>query len=136
MESLQGRVYLVTGGGSGIGRSTCLDLAKYGANVAVSDISLEQAQKTVSEINKQYPNVTAIAIKCNVAVSKEVQAMVEETVSKFGRLDGAVNSAGIMGVNIKTTEYPEDVFDRLVQINLAGVFLLCQVPSCSNTKAT
>jgi len=123
MESVKDRVVLVTGGGSGIGKATCLQLAKYGAKVAVADINLEEAQRTVAIINKEYPSASAVALKCNVSVSKEVQSMVESTVAKFGRLDGAVNSAGIVGYSAKAAEYSEEIFQKLVQINLTGVFL-------------
>jgi len=123
MESLQGRVALVTGGGSGIGRTTCIELARYGAKVVLSDISAEEAQQTVSIITKKYPNSLVIALKCDVSSPTDVAAMVTATVEKFGRLDFAVNCAGIGGTFAKVSDYDDDMFDLLVKVNLKGVYL-------------
>jgi len=100
-----------------------MELAKYGAKVALADVNLEPTQQTVSAILEKYPNAHLVAMKCDVGSGRDVCAMVDATVKKFGRLDGAVNCAGIGGIYSKTADYPDDLFDKLVQINLKGVFL-------------
>jgi len=100
MASLQGKVIVVTGGSSGIGKSICVDLAKVGAKVVVVDVNLEDAKKTVALIKSQYPNAEAITVKCDVAQSSEVAQMIAEAI-KLGPLYGAVNCAGIGGGNVQ-----------------------------------
>jgi len=127
MDSLQGRVILVTGGASGIGRQTCIDLAKYGAVVSICDANLEEAQKTASLILNKFANASAYAIKVDVTSAQEVENMVKVTVEKFGRLDGAVNCAGISGISgqgpKEIADHSDDRFDRVIAVNLKGVFL-------------
>ena len=118
---LEGKVALVTGGGSGIGRATCLAMAREGAKVAVADVVVEGGQETVRLI--QDAGGEAIFIKADVSNAAEVEAMVRQTVASYGRLDCAFNNAGIEGPVCSTAEYTEEDFDRVVAIDLTGVWL-------------
>lgn len=111
----------MTGGASGIGRVTALVLAKEGAKVMVTDVSVEGGEATVKMISDA--GGRAIFAKTDVTKSNEVEAMVNETVKQFGRLDFALNNAGIDGVRARTADYPEDVWRQVIDIDLTGVFL-------------
>lgn len=121
MASFSGKVALVTGGGSGIGRATAKMFAREGARVAVVDINKETAEKTAHQINSE--EGTAIAIEADVAEAGDVEAMAERTVEEFGRLDCACNSAGLESTKVPIAEYTEKDFDEMININLRGVWL-------------
>jgi NAD(P)-dependent dehydrogenase (short-subunit alcohol dehydrogenase family) len=118
---LQGKVVLVTGGGSGIGRATSILLAKQGAKVMIADYVPEGAERTVKMIKEAGGEANCIA--ADVSVTRQVEMMVDKTVETYGRLDCAFNNAGIEGKMVDTADYPEDVFDRIIAINLKGVWL-------------
>jgi NAD(P)-dependent dehydrogenase (short-subunit alcohol dehydrogenase family) len=118
---LQGKVVLVTGGGSGIGRATSILLARQGARVMIADYVPEGAERTVKMI-KEAGN-EASCLTADVSITSQVEMMVNRTVATYGRLDGAFNNAGIEGKMVDTAEYPEEVFDRIIAINLKGVWL-------------
>jgi NAD(P)-dependent dehydrogenase (short-subunit alcohol dehydrogenase family) len=118
---LQGKVTLVTGGGSGIGRATSILLAKQGAKVMIADYVPEGAERTVKMIKDAGGEASCVA--ADVSVAAQVQMMIDKTVATYGRLDCAFNNAGIEGKMVDTAEYPEDVFDRIMAINLKGVWL-------------
>jgi len=118
---LDGKVALVTGGGSGIGRATVLALAREGARVGVVDVTASNGEETVRLV--QAANGQATFIKADVSKSAEVEAMVNQVVSTYGRLDIGINNAGIEGEMVPTTDYPEDVWNRVIGINLTGVWL-------------
>ncbi len=120
-QVLQGKVVLVTGGGSGIGRATSILLAKEGAKVMIADYVPEGAERTVKMIKEAGGEASCIA--ADVSVTRQVEIMVDKTVATYGRLDCAFNNAGIEGKMVDTAEYPEDVFDRIIAINLKGVWL-------------
>jgi len=118
---LENKVVLVTGGGSGIGRATSLLLAKQGAKVMIADYVPESAERTVKLIKDAGGQASCIA--ADVSIPQQVAAMVAKTVETFGRLDGAFNNAGIEGKMVDTVNYPEEIFDRIMAINLKGVWL-------------
>jgi len=120
-SQFSGKVALVTGGASGLGRESALLLAKEGAQVMVSDISQTEGEETVAMISKA--GGQANFVKANVTIAADVEAMVNQTIERFGRLDFALNNAGIDGVRARTAEYPEDVWRQVIEINLTGVFL-------------
>ena len=120
-NDMKDKVAFVTGASNGIGRATALAFAKLGALVSVVDVNNDAGLQTVDMISKA--GGKAIFIKCDVSAAKEVQAAVDETVKKFGRLDFAFNNAGIEGEQGLTPDNPEKNWDQVININLKGVWL-------------
>lgn len=123
---LDGKVALVTGGASGIGRATAEAMAREGARVAVADRTEDSAAATVALINAS--GRQAIAIGGDVTREADVVAMVARTVAAFGRIDCAFNNAGIAGRAVgpagqRTHELSQSAFDGMLAVNLTGVFL-------------
>lgn len=116
-----GKVALVTGGGSGIGRAICLEYAKAGANVVCVDINEEMGRETVSLAEQE--GAKAKFMYADVTRAADVEQYVRETVKAFGSIDAFANNAGWEGVVEPTIHYPEEVFDKLLAINVKGVFL-------------
>jgi NAD(P)-dependent dehydrogenase (short-subunit alcohol dehydrogenase family) len=124
-----GKAAFVTGGGSGIGRVTALAFAERGARVAVVGHIAEQVEETVELVRQA--GGQAIALVCDVTRADEVEAAVVQTVDAFGRLDFAFNNAGIEQPVKPIVEVSEDEWDRLMAVNLRGVFLCMkqQIPA-------
>ena len=120
MERVKDKVVIVTGGALGIGKETCILLAKEGAKVAVTDILDEKAEQLVNEIGQT--GGVAKFWHLNVADEKAVEKVISEVVSEFGKLDAIVNNAGIAGVNKPTDELTEAEWDQVMDINVKGVF--------------
>jgi NAD(P)-dependent dehydrogenase (short-subunit alcohol dehydrogenase family) len=123
---LEGKVALVTGGGGGIGRATALAMVREGARVAVADFDAAAARDTVAQINER--GGQAITLAGDVSRAEDAVAMVQDTVTAYGRLDCAFNNAGIAGFQVaaagkKTAEWSEEAFDRMIAVNLKGVWL-------------
>jgi NAD(P)-dependent dehydrogenase (short-subunit alcohol dehydrogenase family) len=118
---LENKIGLVTGGGDGIGRATCIAFAKDGAKVAVADIRLEMAEQTVGLIEAM--GGEAIAIKADVSSASEVEAMVDATVAHFGRLDCVSNNAAGGASFAMLPDMEEARWDRTQEICLKGVWL-------------
>ena len=121
MFSLENKVAIVTGARRGIGRGIALVLAKAGADVVVSDISLEDCQKVVEEIEGL--GRKGLAVKCDVTQKSEVEEMVKKTIEDFGKLDILVNNAGIL-TQSPVAEVTAEEFQRVMDINLRG-YLFC-----------
>ncbi|MBI3758581.1 MAG: SDR family oxidoreductase [Deltaproteobacteria bacterium] len=112
---------LVTGGGSGIGRATALILAREGAKIMIADYVPEGGDRTVKLIKEI--GGEASFVPTDVAIPSQVEAMVNKTVETYGRIDCAFNNAGIEGRMANTAEATEENFDRIIAINLKGVWL-------------
>src|SRR5271155_3715816 len=118
---LKGKVALVTGGTSGIGREACVLFAKAGAKVVVAGRRENEGNETIDLIRAAGGD--GLFVKADVSRAAEVAAMVQKTVEKFGRLDVAFNNAGIEGAWIPIVEQSEEDWDRTIDINLKGVWL-------------
>ncbi len=123
MADMTGKVALVTGGGSGIGRASALEFAARGAAVMAADFNLEGAQETARQI--EAAGGKAAAVKVDVSNEASVKAMVAEAVGAFGRLDYLVNNAGISaaGPNVPPHEVELGAFERVLGVNVVGTFL-------------
>ena len=122
---LKGKVALVTGGNRGIGRAISIALAEKGADVAVNyHRSKQSAEEVVSMLSAL--GVRAMPIQADVSDYAQVEAMVDAVVKSFGRLDILVNNAGITGEHVKLSEIPIEEWNRILDVNLKGVFNCCK----------
>lgn len=117
------RTVLITGAGSGLGRATAVRLASEGANLSLVDVSEAGLQATVDAVREAAPEATLLTVVADVSSEDGTQRYVDETLSNFGRIDGFFNNAGIEGRQNLTEDFSADEFDRVVSINLRGVFL-------------
>lgn len=121
---LKDRVAIVTGGGSGIGRSIALGLAGEGAKVVIYDVDGIKARE-VSDLVSSH-EAEGMAIQGSVADEKQTQAMVEKVVMAYGRIDILVNSAGIIGTRGFFEETSVEDWEKVIKVNLTGVFVCCR----------
>lgn len=120
-KELEGKVALVTGGTSGIGRETAVQFAKAGAKVVVAGRREAEGKETVELISGAGSD--GLFAKADVSKASEVEALIQKTVEKFGRLDMAFNNAGIEGVWVPLIKQTEEDWDRTIDVNLKGVWL-------------
>jgi NAD(P)-dependent dehydrogenase (short-subunit alcohol dehydrogenase family) len=119
---MNNKTVLVTGAGSGIGRAAALALAAEGAQVVVSDVSIPGGEDTADQIISA--GGKALFVRADVTRSADVAALIQTTVHTFGRLDAAVNNAGISGgMQSRLHEFDEAAFDQVIGVNLKGVWL-------------
>jgi NAD(P)-dependent dehydrogenase (short-subunit alcohol dehydrogenase family) len=120
MKRIENKVVVVTGGALGIGRETCLLLAKEGAKVATTDVLDKEGQNLVKEINQA--GGEAKFWHLDVSNEKEVEKVYADVVKEFGKLDATVNNAGIAGADKPTHELSEKEWDAVMNVNVKGVF--------------
>ncbi|MBX8559409.1 SDR family oxidoreductase [Pseudomonas cichorii] len=118
--SFENQVALVTGAASGIGLATAQAFAQAGASVALADVNSEGARAAADELVAA--GYKAIGIRCNVADPGEIEEMVKQTVSTFGRLDVAFNNAGVQNALAETADATVEDFDRVNSVNLRGIW--------------
>ncbi len=121
---LANRVAIVTGGAGGIGRSIVLKFAEEGCSVAIADVNMPEAEDTVKEISAA--GREGLAVRCDVTDSRQVRSVVEQVINKFGKIDILVNNAGGMPSAPPIEELDEELWDRVVDLNLKSNFLFCK----------
>lgn len=120
MQSLKDKVAIVTGASSGIGRAIALAYAREGAKVTVSDMNQAGGEETVALVRAAGSD--ALFVAADVASPQDCEALVQRTVAHFGRLNIACNNAGIGGELAPTADYPLDAWNKVIGVNLSGVF--------------
>jgi NAD(P)-dependent dehydrogenase (short-subunit alcohol dehydrogenase family) len=120
-KQLDSRVTLITGGGSGIGRATALACAEEGSAIIVADSDVDGGEETRRQIEDK--GGKAFFIRADVSQTNDVEALFSQAAKQYGRLDCAFNNAGIEGESIALAESTEEVWDRVLGVNLKGVWL-------------
>ena len=130
MESLKDKVAIITGGSGGIGMATAQKFLEQGVKVMLVDINEVALKKAILELNNQHVDY------CVADVSKieDTKDYVNDTITKFNKIDILFSNAGVEGVVRPIAEYPESVFDKIIAVNLKGVWLSCKhvIPKMSN----
>ena len=121
MNTFAGKVVLVTGGSSGIGRATAIKFGERGARVVVAARREKEGKETVEMTKKA--GGEAIFVQTDVRIASQVENLVQQTVKKYGRLDIAFNNAGVGGIMARMIRTTEEIFDELVDTNFKGVWL-------------
>jgi NAD(P)-dependent dehydrogenase (short-subunit alcohol dehydrogenase family) len=122
MIDFTGKVVLITGGGSGLGRAAALSIAKQGAQLVLVDMNKASLEETKNEVLQAVPEATVELVEANVTNEEEVKNYVGFTVDTFGKIDGFFNNAGIEGKQNLTENYGSDEFEKVLSVNLNGVF--------------
>lgn len=119
---MKNKSIIITGAGMGLGLAVAKELASKGANLVLVDYNEKALVDAKSELNKEFPDVKTITVVADVSNEGAVKNYVDETVKAFGRIDGLYNNAGIEGKQESITEYDIDVFKKVIDINLMGVY--------------
>ena len=119
---LDGKVILVTGAGTGLGHAAALRAAREGARISLLDVDAAALERSRATIVSHVSDAKVLTVAGDVSVEDEVRSYVEQTVDEFGRIDGLYNNAGIEGEQNPVADYSSEGFDRVLSINLKGVF--------------
>ncbi|OMD69495.1 short-chain dehydrogenase [Paenibacillus odorifer] len=130
---LKDKIVIITGAGSGIGKSTAVLFASEGATVVIADVQVDSGKAAVAEI--EAAGGKALFIPCDVTDAASTRVMADQVVNAFGRIDVLFNNAGISGVGA-VHEVAEEVWERVMRVNVTGVFLTCKavLPYMMNSK--
>ena len=123
--ALKGKAAVITGGGSGIGKSMVERYLAEGASVVAADINEASLKALLEELEPEYGDKLKI-LKVNVSSKEEVEAMIDYTVEAFGKVDVVINNAGILDNLLPIAEMPDDVWERIMNINLNSVMYACR----------
>lgn len=119
---MKNKVIIITGAGMGLGLAAAKELASKGANLVLVDYNEKSLANAKTEISKEFPNVKIINVVADVSKEEAVKNYVDEAVKAFGRIDGLYNNAGIEGKQASITEYDVNIFKKVIDINLMGVY--------------
>lgn len=122
MKRFEDKVVIVTGAGSGLGRAATLQVAKEGAKLTLVDLNLDSLEETKKLVLEAASEAEVLLISANVADEEAVKNYVTQTVEKYGKIDGFFNNAGIEGKQNLTEDFGSDEFDKVLSVNLKGVF--------------
>ncbi|MEH0155431.1 glucose 1-dehydrogenase [Limibacter armeniacum] len=122
MTDFKNKVIIITGAAMGLGFATAKVLAERGAKLTLVDYNEESLSTAKNEILSEYPSTEIVSIVADVSNEDAVKNYVDETVKAFGRIDGLYNNAGIEGRQASITEYDVDIFKKVIDINLTGVY--------------
>jgi len=122
MKKLENKAIIITGAAMGLGLAAAKELADQGASLSLVDYNEKSLEGATEEISKQFPNVKIITVVADVSNEEAVRNYVDKTVEAFGRIDGLYNNAGIEGKQASMTEYDLNVFKKVIDINLLGVY--------------
>lgn len=119
---MKDQVIIITGAAMGLGFAAAEELAKKGANLVLVDYNEESLKKAEEQLKKAYSEIKIITVKADVSNEEQVKNYVDTAVKEFGRIDGLYNNAGIEGKQASITEYDLDIFKKVIDINLMGVY--------------
>lgn len=122
MKNLENKVIIITGAAMGLGLAAAKELAARGANLTLVDYNEKSLDEAKQAINQEYPAVKIITVVADVSQEEAVKNYVNETVKAFSRIDGFYNNAGIEGRQAGMTEYDINIFKKVIDINLMGVY--------------
>ncbi len=122
MKSFENKVIIITGAAMGLGLAAAKELASRGASLSLVDYNEKVLDQAKDEISKEFPAVKIITVVADVSSEEAVKTYVDTTVKEFGRIDGLYNNAGIEGRQAAITEYDINIFKKVIDINLMGVY--------------
>lgn len=122
MKKLENKVILITGAGMGLGLATAIEAAKEGAKLSLIDFNAKALEDVKNSFKKDFPDTEVLTIFADVSKESEVKEFVDKTLKTFGRIDGFYNNAGIEGKQAPLTDYQMDIFKKVIDINLMGVY--------------
>lgn len=122
MKKMENKVVIITGAAMGLGLAAAKELASQGANLTLVDYNEKSLAEAKDEIKKEFPAVKILTVVADVSKEEAVKNYADETVKEFGRIDGLYNNAGIEGKQAGITEYDVNIFKKVIDINLMGVY--------------
>lgn len=133
---LEGRVIIITGGAMGLGQAAAMEAAKEGAKLTLVDLNSEALEQSKQELLAKYPGTEVLTVTADVSDEAAVMNYVDETVKTYGRIDGFYNNAGIEGKQALIPDYDVQVFKKVIDINLMGVYygMRYVIPVMENQK--